>query len=84
MYLYTEGNKSGRRACLVESFELGIKRARKFVGDHNPADGCSTVPEEKAINTPQRCEFAIGRYTSFGYRRATVQMLSSDVMLELL
>jgi hypothetical protein len=83
-YLYTEANKFGRQACLMDSFELACKKAREFVGDHNPVDGCSTVPVEKGMNTPQRCEFAVERYTSFGHRRATVQMLSSEVMLELL
>lgn len=79
MYLYREKTKRYDAVALMESFELAIKRAREFVGDHNPEDSCSTKRVEVLKNTDKVASFMAERSSSWGYRRATVQIVGPEL-----
>ena len=58
---------------VVEVFtdrDEAIAKAKEFVGQHNPVDGCSTEPIITDYKNPER--WTGSRSTSFGLRRAWV------------
>jgi hypothetical protein len=83
MYLLRKTSKGSDQVCLVKDFEVGARLAREFVGDHNPVDGCSTVPTERGLQIKGHAAMSVGRYTSFGHRGASVMPISEGVFTEL-
>lgn len=79
MFLLRLKSKHHDQVKLVRAFEEGTAEARRFVGDHNPVDGCSAPPLESGSKVGGKEKFAILRQTSFGERRATVQPISQEL-----
>lgn len=70
--------KMSAQAKLVDSFTTACEEANKFVGDHNPTDGCSSLPHVRSKQTSRGSEYSIARSTSFGPRSATVKPIGYD------
>lgn len=83
MFILVTQAKHGTSARLVETFADGQAMARSFVGDHNPIDGCSSVPSLRQRLGEHGPEFSIARSTSFGPRRAFVRPISTEFHIEL-
>jgi hypothetical protein len=71
-------SKNGPTAVLVDDYESAVIHAKKFVGDHNPVDSCSSVRDESTRRTPRGVEFSCSRSTSFGLRSASVLRIGYD------
>jgi len=83
MFLDRQKTKHHDEVCIVGSFEEGADRARKFVGDHNKEDGCSSVPTERGARIKGLAAMTVSRSTSFGTRFASVQPISHGIMMEM-
>lgn len=66
---------------LFTTFDHAWASAQRFVGDHNPVDGCSTEPTFRHLDGKGSW---IARSTSFGYRRATVVPVSTETATDLI
>lgn len=80
MFLLRTKNRSYEFGQIYDVFEEAVEEARKFVGDHNEADSCSTPRHEHRSDRPYFCA---RRSTSFGQRVAQVSPISANDRLEL-
>lgn len=81
MYLLRTKTRHREMARLHADYADATTEALKFVGEHNPDDGCSMVPVVHASSRPSYFAF---RSTSFGLRQARVDEINADEMKELL
>lgn len=74
MFLYRQTSKHSDMVLLTEDFDSAVERARAFIGEHNPIDGCSTPPAiEMSAN-----RFYGQRHSSFGLRKAWVISINTN------
>lgn len=83
LFLLITDLKGRRSARLYESATTAEEIARKFVGDHNPVDGCSSEPRAESYGGKNGTVFYISRSSSFGTRRASVYPIGTDFEQEL-
>lgn len=79
MFLLLVKSRHLNGAQVYDLLDEAIAAARQWVGAHNPADGCSCEPVERAhANT-----FRVRRTSSWGERSATVNVVKTTELLEI-
>jgi hypothetical protein len=71
-FLLIKQSKHNISVQLAQEFNDAVEAGKEFVGEHYPADGCSTVPIRSFRDGKNGPEFHTSRSTSFGTRSATV------------
>jgi hypothetical protein len=76
MFLLHTQAQHHNRVQLFPDFMTAWNAALEFVGLHNPVDGCSTEPVTRHLDEMGSW---VARSTSFGYRRAAVVPVSTEI-----